>query len=238
MPTIRCAIVDDEPLAVELLASYVARIPFLELVGKYSNATDALDGVSKQQIDLLFLDIQMPQLSGMELSRMLPETTRVVFTTAFDQYATMGFRVGAIDYLLKPISYSTFLEACNRALQWFTMVWERQQAAAAPPPESIFVKSEYKLVQILLDNIRYIEGLKDYVKIYTDDQPRPVLTLMSMKALEEQLPASRFMRVHRSYIVNLAKIRDVERGRIGIDDIYIPVGDSYKAAFQAYIDKR
>jgi DNA-binding LytR/AlgR family response regulator len=118
------------------------------------------------------------------------------------------------------------------------MVWERQQAAAAPPPESIFVKSEYKLVQILLDNIRYIEGLKDYVKIYTDDQPRPVLTLMSMKALEEQLPASRFMRVHRSYIVNLAKIRDVKRGRIGIDDVYIPVGDSYKAALQAYIDKR
>ncbi len=235
MKIIRCAIVDDEPLAVELLASYVSRIPFLELVGKYSNATDALHGVADNRVDLLFLDIQMPELSGMELSRLLPETTRVIFTTAFDRYAVDGFRVGAIDYLLKPISYANFLEACNRALQWFTMLWEREQAAAAPPPESIFVKSEYKLVQIMLDSIRYIEGLKDYVKIYTEQSPHPILTLMSMKSLEEQLPSSRFMRVHRSYIVNLSKIREVERGRIVFGDTLIPVGDSYKAAFQAYI---
>lgn len=231
--SIRCAIVDDEPLAVELLASYVARIPFLVLTGRYSNATDALRGINEHPVDLLFLDIQMPEVNGMELSQMLPESTRVVFTTAFDQYAVDGFRVGAIDYLLKPISYAHFLEACNRALQWFTLL--REQQAQQSPPESIFVKSEYKQVQILLDSILYVEGLKDYVKIYTDDRQRPVLTLMSMKSLEEQLPSARFMRVHRSYIVNLAKIREVERGRIVFGDVLIPVGDSYKAAFQEWM---
>ncbi len=235
--TIKCAIVDDEPLAVELLASYVARIPFLELTGKYNNATGALRGISEHPVDLLFLDIQMPEVNGMELSQMLPESTRVVFTTAFDQYAVDGFRVGAIDYLLKPISYANFLEACNRALQWFTMLEAQRQAQQAPPPASIFVKSEYKQVQIMLDSILYIEGLKDYVKIYTDDRSRPVLTLMSMKALEEQLPSSQFMRVHRSYIVSLPKIREVERGRIVFGDTLIPVGDSYKAAFQEYMNR-
>ena len=235
---IKCAIVDDEPLAVELLASYVSKIPFLELCGKYTNATDALHGIGKQPVDLLFLDIQMPELNGLELSRMVPENTRIVFTTAFNQYAVDGFRANALDYLLKPISYADFMEACNKALQWFQLVQQNEQQPAAKTdeePTSIFVKSEYKLLQINLDEIRYIEGLKDYVKIYTEQSPHPILSLMNMKAIEQMLPASRFIRVHRSFIVQKSKIREIERNRIVFGDVYIPIGDSYKQAFQDFI---
>lgn len=241
---IKCAIVDDEPLAVELLASYVSKIPFLELCGKYNNATDALHGIGEQPVDLLFLDIQMPELNGLELSKMVPENTRIVFTTAFNQYAVDGFRVNALDYLLKPISYADFLEASNKALQWFQLVQQNEQQAqtAAPAPEeeprSIFVKSEYKLLQIDLDDIRYIEGLKDYVKIYTERSPHPILSLMNMKAIEQMLPASRFIRVHRSFIVQKSKIREIERNRIVFGDVYIPIGDSYKQAFLDFINAR
>ena len=196
---IKCAIVDDEPLAVELLASYVEKIPFLELCGKYTNATDALHGIGQNPVDLLFLDIQMPELNGLELSRMVPETTRIVFTTAFNQYAVDGFR---------------------------------------EEPRSIFVKSEYKLLQINLDDIRYIEGLKDYVKIYTEQSPHPILSLMNMKAIEQMLPASRFIRVHRSFIVQKSKIREIERNRIVFGDVYIPIGDSYKQAFLDFINAK
>lgn len=234
MMTLKCAIVDDEPLAVELLTSYVMKIPFLELAGKYSNAVDAMNGIAANPIDLIFLDIQMPELNGLELSKMLPETTRIVFTTAFDQYAIDSYRLNALDYLMKPISYAEFLEASNKALQWFKM---KQQAQESKEEElqSIFVKSEYKLLQINLDDIKYIEGLKDYVKIYTETNARPILSLMNMKAIEQMLPASRFIRVHRSFIVQKSKIREIERNRIVFGDVYIPVGDSYKAAFQDFI---
>ena len=237
---IKCAIVDDEPLAVELLASYVKKIPFLELCGKYNNATDALHGIGETPVDLLFLDIQMPELNGLEMSKMVPETTRIVFTTAFDQYAVDGFRVNALHYLLKPISYSDFMEACNKAMQWFQLVQQSEQQPTMPmeEPRSIFVKSEYKLLQIDLDDIRYIEGLKDYVKIYTEQSPHPVLSLMNMKAIEQMLPASRFIRVHRSFIVRKSKIREIERNRIVFGDVYIPIGDSYKQAFQDFINAK
>ncbi len=239
---IKCAIVDDEPLAVELLASYVKKIPFLELCGKYNNATDALHGLGEQPVDLLFLDIQMPELNGLELSKMVPENTRIVFTTAFDQYAVDGFRANALDYLLKPISYADFMEACNKALLWFQLVQQQEEPAAAAADKeeikSIFVKSEYKLLQINLDDIRYIEGLKDYVKIYTEQSPHPILSLMNMKAIEQMLPASRFIRVHRSFIVQKSKIREIERNRIVFGDVYIPIGDSYKQAFQDFINNK
>lgn len=240
MKTINCAIVDDEPLAVELLASYVAKIPFMNLVGKYSNATDALKGVAEQPVDLIFLDIQMPELNGLELSRMLPESTRIVFTTAFEQYALDGYRINALDYLLKPITFATFLEACNKALQWFSLTRQQEPATASQPEEikSIFVKSEYKLLQINLDDIRYIEGLKDYVKIYTEQSQHPILSLMNMKAMEKMLPTSRFIRVHRSFIVSKEKIREIDRNRIVFGDVYIPIGDSYKAAFQDFISNK
>lgn len=229
---LHCAIVDDEPLALSLLESYVNKTPFLKLAGKYSSAVQAMNELPGKEIDLLFLDIQMPELNGLEFSKMVDTRTRIVFTTAFGQYALDGYRVNALDYLLKPISYVDFLQAANKALQWFELVQKPEEI------DSIFVKSDYKLVQIELKKILYIEGLKDYVKIYTEDTPKPTLSLMSMKAMEELLPSARFMRVHRSFIVQKDKIRIIDRGRIVFDKAYIPVSDSYKQTFQSFLDER
>ncbi|HIZ91278.1 MAG TPA: LytTR family DNA-binding domain-containing protein [Candidatus Bacteroides merdavium] len=230
---LKCAIVDDEPLALGLLESYVTKTPFLELTGKYSSAVQAMKELPDKQADLIFLDIQMPELNGLEFSKMVPPQTRIIFTTAFEQYALDGYKVNALDYLLKPISYNDFLQAANKAVQWFELLKQPQEEIT-----SIFVKSDYKLIQIELDNILYIEGLKDYVKIYEEGTNRPVLSLMSMKSMEELLPASRFMRVHRSYIVQKSKIRVIDRGRIIFGKTSIPVSDSYKTAFQEYLDRR
>lgn len=231
--TLNCAIVDDEPLALNLLESYVNKTPFLTLAGKYSSAVQAMKELPGKQIDLLFLDIQMPELNGLEFSKMVNSHTRIVFTTAFGQYAIDGYKVNALDYLLKPISYVDFLQAANKAVQWFELLQQPKEEI-----DSIFVKSEYKLVQIELKNILYVEGLKDYIKIYEEGKSKPILSLMSMKAMEEMLPASRFMRVHRSYIVQKDKIRIIDRGRIVFGKNYIPVSDSYKQTFQEFLDKR
>lgn len=230
---LNCAIVDDEPLALGLLESYVNKTPFLSLAGKYSSAVQAMKELSEKHIDLLFLDIQMPELNGLEYSKMVDPNTRIVFTTAFGQYALDGYKVNALDYLLKPISYVDFLQAANKAVQWFELLQQPREEI-----QSIFVKSDYKLVQIELSKILYIEGLKDYIKIYEEDSPKPILSLMSMKAMEELLPASRFMRVHRSYIVQKDKIRIIDRGRIVFGKNYIPISDSYKQAFQEFLDQR
>lgn len=244
MGTIRCAVVDDEPLALGLMASYVKKTPFLELVGAYSSAVQAMQEMHDNPVDLLFLDIQMPELNGLDYSRMLPSQTRVVFTTAFNQYAIEGYRVNALDYLLKPISYPDFLQAANKAQEWFKLVEQGQQSQQPPqkqPEESIdsiFVKSEYKLIKIDLKDILYIEGLKDYVKIFQEKSAKPILSLMSMKSMEEMLPSHQFMRVHRSYIVQKEKIRIVEHNRIVFGNVYIPIGDNYKQAFQEFLDKR
>ena len=228
-----CAIVDDEPLALGLIESYVRKTDFLKLEGCYASAVEAMSHLTQSPVDLLFLDIQMPELSGLEFSQMLPPETRIVFTTAFEQYALDGFRINALDYLLKPISYARFLESARRALQWFEM-----KAQQPKERDTIFVKSDYKLVQIELKHILYIEGLKDYIKIYEEGAAKPILSLMSMKSMEEQLPASRFMRVHRSYIVQKDKIRVIDRSRIVFGKTYIPVSDSYKQAFQDFLDSR
>lgn len=242
-----CAIVDDEPFALGLLESYVKKTPFLELVGKYSSAVQAMKELSDKEINLLFLDIQMPELNGMEFSRMVDKRTRIIFTTAFSQYAVDGYRVNALDYLLKPISYADFLEAANKALQWFGLTRtpsadssEEVTTSSAQENEidSIYVKSDYKLIQIKIDKILYIEGLKDYLKIYAEDQPKPVLSLMSLKSMEELLPANHFMRVHRSFIVHKDKIKVIDRNRIVFGKVYIPISDSYKKEFQEYLNKR
>ena len=233
MGNIRCAVVDDEPLALGLMASYVKKTPFLELVGSYSSAVQAMQEMHDHPADLVFLDIQMPELNGLDYSRMIPARTRVIFTTAFNQYALDGYKVNALDYLLKPISYPDFLQAANKAQEWFKLVEQSdlsKQKEKTDEKQSIFVKSDYKLIQIELRNILYIEGLKDYVKIYEE--------LMSMKAMEEMLPADRFMRVHRSYIVQKEKIRVIEHNRIVFGNTYIPVGDSYKQSFQDFLNKR
>ncbi len=235
---LRCLIVDDEPLALDLLEEYVQKTPFLELAGRCSNGIDALERLHEQPVDVLFLDIQMPDLSGLELSRMLDKNTRVIFTTAFEQYALEGFRVDALDYLLKPFNYEEFLRAAQKARQWFELTSAHQPAERVEVKNYLFVKSEYKQVRIELDEVLYFEGLKDYVRIVFAGPVKPILTLMSLKALEEQLPDGRFMRIHRSYIVHLDRIEAVERGQVLIANTRITVADQYRERFQAFLDSR
>lgn len=244
-----CAIIDDEPLAISLLESYVNKTPFLSLAGKYNSAVNALPILSREPVDLLFLDIQMPELNGMEFSRILEGDTRIIFTTAFSQYALDSYKVNALDYLLKPISYPDFLKSANKALQWYELLREGQShpettasgtdsSRTAHTIESIFIKTEYKLMQIELRKILYIEGLKDYLKIYVEDEPRPILSLMSMKSLEDMLPTDRFIRVHRSFIVQPEKIKVIERNRIVFGKEYIPISDNYKQKFMEFLAQR
>lgn len=231
-----CIIVDDEPLALDLLESYVRRTPFLQLKARCGNAVEALSVLGREPVDIAFLDIQMPELNGLELSRIIGHNTKIIFTTAFEQYAIEGFRVDAVDYLLKPFNYAEFLRAATKARHLLEL--ERSRPAAVAAPSSIFVKSDYKLVQIELRHILYIEGLKDYIRIQTDTAQGGVLTLMNMKSVEEHLPADTFIRVHRSYIVNIDKIVSIERNRIVFGKVHIPVSDSYKERFMEMLSKR
>lgn len=230
-------IVDDEPLALDLIERYVRQTPFLDLKGRGHSPLEALAVMEEEPIDLLFLDIQMLDMTGIEFSRTLKNGPKIIFTTAFEQYALEGFRVDALDYLLKPFSYEEFLKSANKAKQWFDRGEPENREVQEEKPAYIFVKSEYKLIRIDLSSILYIEGLKDYVKIYLKDKPAPILSLMSMKAIEEQLPQQDFMRIHRSYIVNLGKIEIVERGKIKINGVYMPIADNYKERFQEFLNK-
>ncbi len=224
MGKISCIVIDDEPLAARLVETYVNKTPFLELKGTFNSGSAAFTFLQDNPADLLFCDIQMPGLSGMELSRMLPENTRIIFTTAFSEYALEGFKVRALDYLLKPISYEDFLTAALKAKEYF----DRSAENPAGKVRSIFVKTEYRLQQIELDKITYIEGFKDYVRIHLDDGTPPVLSLMRLKNLEDTLPADRFVRVHKSFIVQTSRIEAIERARIIIGKDYIPIGETYQ----------
>jgi DNA-binding LytR/AlgR family response regulator len=232
---LRCLLVDDEPLALDLLEGYIDKTPSLSLAGRCSSAFQAMEMLDKTEVDLILLDIQMPGLSGLEFSRSLNDGPKVIFTTAFEQYALEGFKVDALDYLLKPISYPEFLNAVNKAKRWF----EHTTKETVPETRnSIFVKADYKLVQIEFTNILYIEGLKDYVKFYLEGNEKPVLSLMSMKSLEENLPEIHFMRVHRSFIVNVDKIKTIERNRIVFGNEFIPISENYKEKFHKFVDER
>lgn len=230
--TLNCIIIDDEPLAGQLLASYAQKTSFLNLIGTYTSAVAAIRDVKEKRIDLIFLDIQMPELSGLEFATLLPATCKIVFTTAFSQYAIDGYKVNAIDYLLKPISYDEFLRAANKALDFFLAA----EKMVTHEDRFIYVKSEYKLVQVQFDDILYIEGLKDYVKIYLEGDQRPIHSLMNMKKMEDSLPSPEFLRIHRSYIVHMPKVKTIEHSRIVIGENYLPVSDSYKDELQHYLD--
>ncbi|PKB44378.1 LytTR family two component transcriptional regulator [Cellulophaga sp. RHA19] len=233
---ITCVIVDDEPMALNLVENYVQKTPFLELKNKCNSAIEALSFIQENPVDLLFLDIQMPDLTGIEFSKMLPKNTRVIFTTAFDQYALESFKVEALDYLLKPFDYAEFLSAANKANNWFSLTKRNeQQTKQTNEKEFLFVKSEYKQLRIKLADVLYFEGLKDYIKIWLKNNPKPILTLKSLKALEEELPSTDFMRVHRSFIVSLKNIEVIERSQIVINNQRITVSEQYKPQFLAYI---
>lgn len=233
--TLNCWIVDDEPLALSLLESYVQKTPFLKLTGKYSNALSAMKHLADEKVNLIFLDIQMPEVNGMEFARLISDSTKIIFTTAFSDYALEGYKVSALDYLLKPFSFADFLTAAKKALTWFEMTDKKPVVETARENLGIFVKSDYKLLHILFDDILYIEGLKDYVKIYLEGNPKPVLSLISLKSLEEDLPRERFMRVHRSYIIQKSKITSINKKRILIGEKQIPMGETYRKSFLSII---
>ena len=233
---ISCVIVDDEPMALNLVESYVKKTPFLELKQKCSSAIEAMEFIKNNPVDLLFLDIQMPDLTGIEFSKMLPKDTRVIFTTAFDHYALEGFKVEALDYLLKPFDYAEFLAAANKAATWFELVKGKKQPVVSEAKEFLFVKSEYKQLRIKLADVLYFEGLKDYIKIWLKDNPKAILTLMSLKSLEQELPETQFMRVHRSFIVSLKNIDVIERSQIIINKQRITVSEQYKPAFLEFVN--
>lgn len=236
---IRTLVVDDEPLARALIEGYVRQTPFLELAATCSNAVDALARIRQGDIELAFMDIQMPELSGMELSRLVEGNVKVVFVTAFDQYAVEGFKVDAVDYLLKPVSYPEFLRAADRARSRIEPEVAASVASVEPKPttERLFVKTDGRTIAVELNDILYIEGVKDYVKIHTVSSGS-VVTLSTMKAVEQLLPAERFCRVHRSFIVNVERVNVIERGRIVFGKEYIPISEGCREAFNEALSRR
>ncbi|MDI5948522.1 LytR/AlgR family response regulator transcription factor [Flavobacterium yafengii] len=243
---LKCIAVDDEPLALQILVSYIEQTPSLLLVGQFSNAIEALKAIHEQDIDLIFLDIRMPDINGIELAKIVEQyrvkgNLRIIFTTAFDQYALDGYKVDALDYLLKPFSFVDFSKSVAKALGYFELIRNPEQEIqklSPPIPETevayIYLKFEYQLVRIAVDDIIYVESMKDYVKVFRLSEDKPLLSLTSMKSLEEKLPENKFMRIHRSYIVSLDKIKSATKNSVQIDKITIAVTDQYKDNFMKF----
>ena len=235
MSPLSCIIVDDEPLAVRLLESYVEKTPDLELMASFTDSITAINAVKAQKPDLLFLDIQMPNIDGMELAHSLPEETRVVFTTAFKEYAFESYEVNALDFLLKPIRYNKFLAAVEKARKLY-------QQPSAPQPQqlnTLFIRVDSEWRNVPIDQITYVNGMKDYLMFYLDNEPKPLITHLTMKAVEDMLPKNKFLRIHRSYIIAVDKIQKVDRNDcvyIGKEIIHIP--DGYLQTFRQFLDTR
>lgn len=237
-----CIAVDDEPLALGLIGGFIEQTPFLQLLGKYSSGIAAMKELPELKPDVIFLDIQMPDLSGMELAHWLSQSPNlapvVIFTTAFNHFALEGYKVNALDYLLKPFSYEEFLRAANKALNWREMLGSGEAGKTKDDPdEFLFLKSEYQLVKVMFRDILYVEGLKDYAKVHFSTGEKSLLSLITLKLLEQRLPARQFMRVHRSFIISLDKIKSVTRNTIQIGDIHIAVGEQYKDSFNRFLSR-
>ena len=241
---IKCLAIDDEPLALAQLTNYIEKIPFFQLAKAYSNAMEALEWLNTESVDLIYVDINMPDVNGLDFVKSLRHKPLVLFTTAYAEYAIDGFRVEAFDYLLKPIGFSDFLRSANRAAQQMALAEAKNNPTneGGKPTETnqegyLFVKADYKMLRIDINKILYVESQSEYVRIYLDND-KPIMTLLSMKALEERLPSDRFMRVHRSYLVNSAKITAVANNRIIIGrETYIPIGNQYKERFNLFVDR-
>ena len=231
---IRCIAIDDEPLALSKMAGYIKKTPFLELVAVCRSGYEAIELMSETEVDLMFVDINMPDINGLDFVRSLHYKPQVIFVTAFSEYAIEGFRLDALDYLLKPVGFIEFLRSANKARSLLeSSVAEKSKISDSR--EYIFIKSDYKTVRVSVNDITYIEGMREYVRIHLDSG-KPLMPLISLRILEEQLPSDRFMRVHRSYIVNLQKIATIEHNRIVFDGkVYIPVSDQYKDQFNNYV---
>ena len=237
MRPLTCMIVDDEPLAVRLLESYVEKTPDLQLLASYTDSITAINAVKEQKPDLLFLDIQMPNLDGMELAHSLPAETRVIFTTAFKEYAFESYEVNALDFLLKPIRYNKFLNAVEKAKK--QKLPQKEAILSSTQQNTVFIRVDGEWRNVVIDKIIYVSCIKDYVMFYLDDETRPLITHLTMKAVEQMLPSEKFLRIHRSYIVAIDKIRKIDRNDcvyIGKEIIHVP--DGYQQAFQNFIETR
>lgn len=229
---IRVIAIDDEPLALQQLTAYIGKVPFLELVAQCESAIEAVNVLNREPVDAIFCDINMPDLNGLDFVKSLSVPPLVVFTTAYSEYAVEGFRVNAVDYLLKPFGLQDFMRAANRIRE------RKEERGERSEEDFIFVKTDYRIVKVTIADIRYVEGMSEYLKLHLDSQPKPVITLLAMKSLEEKLPTN-FMRIHRSYIVNLDKIVEVNKNRVILDnDTNLPIGDSYKEQFNRYIEAK
>ena len=246
---IRCLAIDDEPLALQQLVTYIGKVPFLELAAQCHSALEAKTFLEQDTVDAIFCDINMPDLNGMDFIKSLAVPPHVVFTTAYSEYAVEGFRVNAVDYLLKPFGLQDFQRAANKIkelkeleklkeLKGPSSLTSHLSPLTSENDDVVFLKTEYRMVKISIQDIRYVEAMSEYLKVYLDSEKKPIVTLLSMKKMEERLPDN-FMRIHRSYIVNLSKIQEVNKNRIIIDDdTYLPIGDLYKDTFQAYLDTK
>lgn len=236
---IRVLAIDDEPLALRQLTTYINKVDYLELAGQCQSAPEAKAIMDKEHIDALFIDINMPDISGMDFVRSLNVPPITVFTTAYSEYAIDGYKVNAVDYLLKPFSFDDFQKAAEKMKRQYDLSHQEPVVSQVDDDDSLFFKTEHRIVRIKIDDIRYIEGMSEYLKIHTDGRKKPVIVLLSMKKLEDRLPKSKFMRIHRSFIINLTKIQEVIKNRVIMDeDTNLPIGDLYKEEFNKYIESK
>ena len=236
---IRCIIIDDEPLALQQMEGYIKKIPYLELVAACQSAIDAKEILEKEKIDAIFCDINLPELNGLDFIKSLENPPMVVFTTAYSEYAVEGFQLNAVDYLLKPFGCEDMKRAAEKLKKRHDALRSLQEVSQIDEDDAIFLKTEYKIVRINISQIRYVEAMSEYLRIYLAGNPRPIIVLLSMKKMEERLPSRTFMRVHRSYIINLKMIQEISKNRISLgDDTEIPIGDSYRDQFIAYINSK
>jgi two-component system LytT family response regulator len=234
---IRCIAIDDEPLALELLEDNISKLPFLQLVAKCDNAMEAMKVLQQEQVDLIFLDIQMPGLTGLQFIKSMTEKPMIILVTAYEKYALEGFNLDVVDYLVKPVSLDRFVKACNKANELYQLK-AKPKDAAVPNTEYFFVNVDYSLLKVIFADIVYIEGLKDYIKIHLKSTSKAVITRHSIKSLEEQLPASQFIRIHKSYIVSLKHITAVRKSSVFIDAIELPVSDNYRDSITTLTGKQ
>ena len=236
---IRCIIIDDEPLALQQMEGYIKKIPYLELVAACQSAIEAKEIIENEKIDAIFCDINLPELNGLDFVKSLENPPMVVFTTAYSEYAVEGFQLNAVDYLLKPFGCEDMKRAAEKLKKRHDALRSLQEVSQIDEDDAIFLKTEYKIVRINISQIRYVEAMSEYLRIYLAGNPRPIIVLLSMKKMEERLPSRTFMRVHRSYIINLKMIQEISKNRISLgDDTEIPIGDSYRDQFIAYINSK
>jgi two-component system LytT family response regulator len=231
----KCIAIDDEPLALDLLEDNISKVPYLQLIGKCNNAFEAIEILRQQTVDLIFLDIQMPGLTGLQFLLSLASKPLVILITAYEKYALEGFNLDVTDYLVKPVSLERFIKACNKAQELHQL--KTSSKTAKEQPDFFFVNVDYSLFKVVFADITWIEGLKDYIKIHLKNNSRPVITRMSIKGLEEQLPPAKFIRIHKSYIIAIAAITAIRKNSVFLDELELPVGDTYREALYTIAGK-